>query len=442
MPIGLCGFRPPAGQTRVATFDEQFLDEVMIENLVGVVRSINRPSKHGSNPLLGNSGWTWDRDIDYAHALQIGSNVDLFYDGIDTSAEWHFCVGESTDGESFSRPIIGAVSYGGDTDNNILTAADTNMMGVYYNADLTPKYLGVGSNKNGTANLGVYLWSSSDGVTWSAAKTIYTSAADGNYKEGRAILRRADGRWLVFYIHGGLVDRRTFGAFLSDTTDPTGSWTDLGVLIAATGADTQRYHFTPFAFADGWLGLGCKFVDSTDQIPTVELFFSRDGVNWLLLDSEWFGIGTSGAWDDEMVIPAGGLVEYSNTQYIYYTGFAENHAAALPRSAYVGAVTIPKGRIAGIGSTGELRLKPITLGAADAMTVNCDASGGSLKVELLNPDNSVIYGYSRDDCDTITSDTYGTTVSWQGRGLPASRSVKPLIVLSSASLHGCQVAAA
>lgn len=442
MPILLCACSFWRGAIPVATLDEYFLDDYTVEEFQGVARTFRRPTKHASNPLVGNTGWTWDRDINFISAQKVGSAVTLCYMGVSAAAELYACRATSTDGISFTKPNLGLISYGGNTNNNIMLAARTTLIGFLYDATETPTYLGVGETVSGGGDDGVYLYSSSDGIAWTLIKTLYSGPLDGNYREGRAITRLADGRYVVYYVGGQLTDRRSPGYFVSLTSDPTGSWTNIGFVIDAKSAGEQRYSFEASKVGDAFIALAGRFVRSTEQIDNVELLTSRDCGTWKTIDAQWFAIGSSGAWDDEMIIPASPPIEVGNDWYFYYTGFGANHAAGLPRNALIGAATLPKGRIASIGTAGTVRLKPITTGAADTFTVNCNASGGSLKVELLDEQNNVIYGYSRDDCDAITTDTYSTAVTWAGRGLIASRTVKVVFVLDSATLHACEIGAA
>lgn len=417
---------------------EYFLDDAMIEDLSGVSRTINRPVKHAGNPLHGNSSWTWDRDINYAAALLIAGVVTLWHVAVAADGTTRTCVATSDDGVSFTRPTVGAISYAGNSSNNIV-ADGTQIAGVHFDASLDPKYLGIGEKKAGTGSYGVYLWSSPDGLAWTALKTLHTSASDGNYKEGRALLRLPSGRWLAYYVHGGLGDRRQPGAFLSSTTDPAGAWVDLGVFLDSKSADAQRYHLAASAVGDSVIGLTPAFVRSTEKMPSVELLVSRDGLQWSSADRAWISVGNTNAWDDEMVIPAPGVIEVGDQWFVYYTGFGANHAAALPRSAYVGALTIPRGRIVSIGSTGVVRTRLLP-GANNRLTVNCDASGGgSLRVELLDASNRVIPGYARGDCTPITTDAYDADVGWGAVGdLPAGH-VKVAFILDNAALHSAAI---
>lgn len=426
----------------MATYNDYLLDDLLIEDFQGVARTINRPVKHPGNPLFGDSGRTWDRDINYVSPELIAGVVRLWYMGVSLAPEIYACTASSADGEAFTRPNLGLVSYGGNTNNNIMLAAHATIIGVHYDATASPPYVGIGETQSGGGNDGVFVYSSTDGVAWTLIKTLYSGTLDGNYKEGRTVVRRADGRYAVFYSQGHVPQTRGPGCYLSDTSDPAGTWTNLGIVVAATGQDAQRYHFSPAKIGDAFIALAGRYVKTTEQIDNVQLLVSRDCINWTTTDSAWFAIGAAAAWDDEWILPAARPIEIGNEWYLYYSGSASNHAASVPRNAYVGAVTIPKGRIAGIGTTGTVRLKPITLGVADALTVNCDASGGSLKVELLDEMGQVIYGYARDDCDTITTDTYGTVVTWAGRGLIASRTVKIVFVLAGATLYSLGLDAA
>lgn len=420
--------------------DEYFLDDAAVDDMAGVSRTISRPAKHASNPLVGDAAWTWDRDINYVSPRLIGGTVNLWYMGVETTPELYACLATSSDGIVFTRPNLGLITYGGNTNNNIMLAAHSTIIGVHYDATATPAYVAVGETRN-ASNDGVYIYSSSDGTAWTLIKTLYSGTIDGNYKEGRSITRRADGRYVVMYSNGHQAQRRSPGCYISDGSDPAGTWTHLGVVVDAKSSDAQRYHVSPAKVGDAFIALAVRYVKSTEQADKVELMASRDCIEWRALDAEWYAIGASGAWDDEMIFPSANVIEIGNDWWFYYTGFGANHAAALPRNALIGAVTIPKGRIASIGSTGTLRTKAIALGAADVLTVNCDASGGSLKAELLDERGQVIYGYSRDDCDPITTDTFGAAVTWAGRNLIASRTVKIVFVLASATLHSFQVAA-
>lgn len=427
----------------MATLDEHFLDGSAVEDLQTVARTINRPTKHASNPLFGSASWTWDRDINYVCAAKIGSTVRLWYMGVSTAPELYACTATSTDGVTFTKPNLGIISYGGNTNNNIMRSAHQTIIGVHYEAAAALDYVGVGETTTGGANDGVFLYSSANGETWTTQQTLYSGALDGDYKEGRTITQMADGRYLVSYSQGHVPQRRNPGLYRSQTSDITGTWDNLGIVFDVKDGESQCYHFSLGGQVGGvLLAVACRFVETTDQIDKVSLMYSRTGTEWKVADAEWYAIGTSGAWDDEWVLADAHPIEIGDDWFFYYTGSAEDHATAPPRSVYVGAVTIPKGRIASIGTTGTVRLLPITLGAADALTVNCDASGGSLNVELLDERNQVIYGYSRADCDTITTDTFGTVVTWAGRGLIASRTVKLVFVLDSATLHSISVGAA
>lgn len=421
------------------SYSEYFLDDEGLSLLSGVVRSVNSPTKYGSNPAFGNASWTWDKEINYCMPQLIGGTLNLWYTGFDSVPTAHTCKATSADGITFTRPTLNLHTYSGSTANNLVLAANTHSGGVHYDAALSPAYYLASESKAGESAYGCYLWTSTDGNNWTAAKTIYQSANNGDYREGRQIVQRADGRWLFYYIHNGTAQRRQVGAFLSATSDVTGSWSDLGVLIDVQTQDSQIYHFHEQALGDDLrLGLACNYNKTTEQMDSLLLYTSRDHVTWRLLTDDWLSIGAGGAWDDEMLIPSLPLIRFDNDWRVYFAGFAEDHAT-FPRNARIGFASIGYGRIGGVGTTGRVITKPITVGASESLTVNADASGGSLGVTLLDADGHPVADYTSTEGNTVTSDTYSTEITWGGNSIPAGV-YKLRFELSAATLYSFEVA--
>ena len=60
--------------------------------------------------------------------------------------------------------------------------------------------------------------------------------------------------------------------------------------------------------------------------------------------------------------------------------------------------------------------------SAEALAINADATGGSIKVELLNPQGYRVRGYSLNESAELKGDSFAHAVSWQGvNGLPSGR---------------------
>ena len=58
---------------------------------------------------------------------------------------------------------------------------------------------------------------------------------------------------------------------------------------------------------------------------------------------------------------------------------------------------------------------------ARGLTVNADAAGGQVRVELCAPDGAVLEGFSRRQCVPLRGDDLDWRVTWDGADLAAVR---------------------
>ncbi|HJN14099.1 MAG TPA: hypothetical protein QGH10_01345, partial [Armatimonadota bacterium] len=64
-----------------------------------------------------------------------------------------------------------------------------------------------------------------------------------------------------------------------------------------------------------------------------------------------------------------------------------------------------------VEGTGTLTTRPLVF-LGDAIEVNADANGGSMRVAALDTDGNVIEGFSHDACTPITSDGVRHMLAW------------------------------
>jgi hypothetical protein len=98
----------------------------------------------------------------------------------------------------------------------------------------------------------------------------------------------------------------------------------------------------------------------------------------------------------------------------------------------VGMASIPLDRFAGLRpvdkseqltlrkplkNIGQVTLKPLDLQGCTAITLNADASNGSIRVELLNEEGYRMRGYASEDSAVIEGNSLRHQVTWQDRGL-------------------------
>ncbi len=94
----------------------------------------------------------------------------------------------------------------------------------------------------------------------------------------------------------------------------------------------------------------------------------------------------------------------------------------------VGVASIPRDRFAGIRPVtknaqvtlkrplehiGQVTLKPLDLTACREITLNADATGGSVRVELLTEEGFRVRGYSKDDAVPIEGNSLRHVIAWK-----------------------------
>lgn len=411
--------------------DDVFIDKLYADNYSGIAFRINKPTKYATNPVFGLDTDTWDRDKAYNTTLEIGGVYYMWYGAHSNDGTNHFyiCRSTSTDkGLTWVKDNLGIVSYGGNTNNNIMIGDGSANPSVIYDESVAAdqRYIFMLEAREGDEAAGgsCYIYKSADGLNLTLIKTL--TRADSYYIEAKELVKRPDGRFLAYYVknplHGALVLRAVY-AFLSDTTDPAGTWTDLGLLIDSSVITDQKYGMG-IQYQDGvYYGFMSNYNKDT-ELTAMDLYTSRDGQLWSRKLTNWIPLGVSGAFDDSIIWFGKDLLKDGNNWKFFYDGGAENHAHAIPRDVKIGLATIGYKRIANIEGVGTFTTTAFT--PTDILTINADLRKGTLKVELLlAADNSVIAGYSKDDMDVLSKvDTYSTEVKWGGNSIPTDTSLK------------------
>ena len=81
---------------------------------------------------------------------------------------------------------------------------------------------------------------------------------------------------------------------------------------------------------------------------------------------------------------------------------------------------MPRDRFAGvrpIEKFGQITFKPIDLKNCQAITLNADAAGGTIRAEILNSDGYRVRGYSKDDAVVIEGDSLRHKVAWKSKDI-------------------------
>lgn len=154
---------------------------------------------------------------------------------------------------------------------------------------------------------------------------------------------------------------------------------------------------------------------------------STDGLHWNKRGMK--EIGEPGSYDREMVIPFHNEpIILGDRMYIYYTAAASTPkhpcgqrslgVASIRTDAFIG---LAAGNIArkppnNPGGEATIITKPVKVSGSE-MYVNFEkiVDDGYLKVELRNPDWTVIEGFEYDNCIPVKEDSVSGTVRWKDR---------------------------
>ena len=198
----------------------------------------------------------------------------------------------------------------------------------------------------------------------------------------------------------------------------------------------QFYSMQGFPIHGIYVGL-LEIFDERRLSLEYQLTTSRDGLNWSRVGNRkiFFPTGAHHAWDCEMVtirtIPITLSDQLGNPREmrIYYTGSNWKHIHSTAPLATgrelgtrskgasgVGVATLrPDGFVSLYGgeTEGDVVTCPVRLTGA-ALFVNADASGGRLRVTLLDKSGKPIESHSEAECDPLHADKLFHAVSWNG----------------------------
>jgi hypothetical protein len=436
------GYLEPKWHAAGNATSELYLDTLNVQSISGATQTTGLAvTKSGSNPILTGSGV--DHDLIYGtyepisgrYYLGVGDATGTAGSGFNTE------VITSPDGiSSFARANYGQVTYGGNTNNALIGLLGDYSTGTLYDPTgaTGKKFLRVldvwATNTGG----GIRLVGSEDGLTsWTTLATLQLTSATG---EGGFPFKRNDGRYGILYEKGSSGTARSFGLFISDTTDPGGTWTDMAQVIPNTVTTNQLYQPWIFPHGNVLIGLFGRY-NQTAQTNWIDLYVSRDeGYTWTQAGATWIPNGAGGTWDSSTIFAAG-LIQSGQTWNVYYFGGNQLHSS-YPRNGSLGYATVGYERLSKIAGTGTAITRAIYQ-PASSLIVNADASGGSnsLTAALLDSSGNAISGYADAQSTVLNSNTTGTRIAWSGKNLP-NQACRIRFTLTGATLYSWSISAA
>ena len=206
-----------------------------------------------------------------------------------------------------------------------------------------------------------------------------------------------------------------------------------GVRPAAYPGTRQgvQLHSAPaFVHHGVWFGLIQLADFETHGQQPIELAISRDGFAWSrpFRDTMFIPAGKPDAFDTARIWSNATPVVLEKEIRFYYGG-AENpwtfgkeptiwKTTKKKPITGIGLATLPLDRFAGIRpieKVGQVTLRPLPLSGLKKITLNADASAGSVRVELLSEEGYRIPGFTKADAVPLTSDDLAHEARWKDK---------------------------
>ncbi len=170
----------------------------------------------------------------------------------------------------------------------------------------------------------------------------------------------------------------------------------------------------------------------------IELMTSRDGLAWerSFRGDPAIPRGREGFFDSRAIFTNATPIVLDDEIRFYYGAYSRSPIGGVGaepgRRSGVGMASIPRDRFAGIRpvarsdqltlrkpleNVGQVTLKPLDLAGCSGITINADASGGAIRVELLNEEGYRVRGFSREDAIPVAGDSLRHRVAWRERGI-------------------------
>ena len=415
-----------------------FVDEYLIEEKSGVVRTYHSLEKHPGNPVLDiveSWGERWTTPYGTVLADEDGQGYRIWYDIWD--GDCHNFYATSEDGLNWVRPNLGLVEHRGSKENNLFfhrTRLDHMPQVIHtpWEADPEKRYKMInfdfGARPHERSDRGYWGATSPDGVHWTETprNPILPDPGDVGHFLWDPHRQRYLGYPKTFaQVRGSR--RRSVG--ISATTQFE-RWPPTELILAPDefddrwvrkeGQRTDFYGLSVFPYQNMYLGFLWVFriTDGKNDGPIFcELVSSRDGAKWDRQEGDRTPIlplGPAGAWDGGQLQTFNLPLLVGDRLRVYYGAFNRTHGFQKGDGA-IGLATIRKDGFVSLDAESELGVVTTRLlkNLKGELRLNANASEGEIRVEVLDHDGRVLPGYGRGDCQAMTEDEVDRLVKWK-----------------------------
>ena len=432
-----------------------FVDNFLIEKTT-LTRTFHYPEYHAGNPvLLPDKEWEKTGSAGAAFAAPFSDGV--WFDESDNKFKmWYMagggsyatngagvtCYAESSDGITWTKPSLSVVSGTNIVDKG--SERDASVVWLDKQETSSAKRYKMFQVAGGKGNWKYHYKTSSDGKTWRDNSTPSQAIAD------RSTVYKNPFRdvWVWSMRHNVRLnssDAYTVRARdYMENSDPVAgnkaAKADLSAFWFGPWPNEQKhphyanndgspgiynqdaiaYESIMLGFFSVWQGPENDVCEADNVIKRNQIMigYSRDGYSWYREDmSPFMAVNEDrSAWNNGNLQSVVGCPIIMNDKlYFYLSGRCLEGTNEITTT---GLATLRRDGFASMKGTGELQTPKLKF-TGEYFFVNANVSG-SLKVELLNEDGSVITGFSKDDCKTVTGDSVKQRVEWNGNATLAS----------------------
>ncbi|MBN1394801.1 MAG: PEP-CTERM sorting domain-containing protein [Pirellulales bacterium] len=436
----------------LGTNRQLFVDDAMVSGSMNVDFTLHQPEKYSvggetAPVLVADQPW---EDMVTNYGTTVYDEQDqvykMWYRATYNSTNY-ICYATSTNGINWAKPNLGLTSFGGSTNNNIVSGFAsfyTDGFAVYKDlaeTDPAKRYKLFTSRLNGSRTIAAM--TSPDGYSWSGpVNTTFPVTGDVvsmYYDEGL-------GKYVGLtkaYVDGKRSRQVTY-------SDDFVTWTAPVTVLAPDAQDPATAHlYTQAAFMYEGMRIGyvSMYDTETEKLDT-QLVTSRDGLTWERYRERETFLANGELGDCDSAITAAcssGLIVKDDQILIYYTGRNVDHSgtiidggeeqggiclATLRKDGFTSADADSSG---GSLTTTQFRLTGLNL------SINAVTNGyGNVQAELLDAAGQVIAGYGAADSNSFSGDSLDAGVTWSGKLIDRSllgQKVSLRFQLTDASLY-------
>ena len=433
-----------------------FIDDTAIERLDRVVKGVVPAEKTSEAPVIG-------KDQPWEDQWIIGSYINVIHDEEENLFKMWYGVGRklsdargeqedgvayavSEDGIHWDKPVLDLVEDGGSTANNLVFpmfrwGAGTGVMKDPVETDPAKRYkmlfmFQCGEMAFAGITQPVCVAYSADGIHWNVPRRwLNPVIPEGSDTQLNAYWEPKLRRYVV-YLRG----RPNVRIICMAESHDFEHWTPREIIVQPDEHDPPQDHefygMSSLAYRDlrvgflsvfhtlneGWIAQNQieEWMPEWMNRMDVQLTYSSDGRTWHRAGNREpiLECGPRGSGDSGCVYPPHAPFIMGDEIWVYYGGSNELHGES-PRygeepSRGIYLAKIKKDRLVclktekhGLVTTTPLSVDP------HALWINADATGGSVQVELVDPFDRIIPGFSRDDCIPFSGDETEHRITWK-----------------------------